>query len=92
MRSIVKALIILIAVLAVFIPLASSFPDGLEKVAESLGVEEPEAVWSGLMPDYAFPLIADSYLTKLISGFIGLLLAFGVAWGVGWVVARRSRS
>jgi len=77
--------------LAVLIPFASTFPDGLEKVVESLSLEEPELIWSGLMPDYTFPFTDNPYLAKLISGLIGLFLAFSIAWGVGWAIARNNR-
>lgn len=90
MRGLAKAVILIIVGLAVLIPFASTFPDGLEKVAESLGIEEPEALWSGLMPDYAFPFIENPYMTTLISGLTGLFLALGITWVVGTAIARKN--
>lgn len=92
MRGVTKAIILIIVGLAALMPFASTFPDGLEKVAESLGLEEPESIWSGLMPDYTFLFIANPYMTKLISGLIGLFLAFCIAWAVGWAIARKSHT
>lgn len=91
MKGVTKAVILIILGLAVLIPFASTNPDGLEKVAESLGLEESESIWSGLMPDYTFPFTENSYMTKLISGLIGLFLVFSVAWGVGWVISGKNR-
>jgi len=91
MKGITKAIVLIIIGLAVLIPFASTYPDGLEKVAESLGIEEPEPMWSGLMPDYTFLFTENSYMTRLISGLIGLFLVFSVAWGVGWALARKNR-
>ena len=90
MKGATKAIALTILGLAVFIPFASTYPDGLEKVAESLGIEEPEPMWSGLMPDYTIHVIENPYLTKLISGLIGLFLVFSVAWGIGWATARKN--
>jgi len=89
MRGVTKAIILIIVGLAMLIPFASTFPDGLEKVVESLGLEEPESIWRGLMPDYTFPFLENPYATKLISGLIGLFLTFSIAWSVGWAIARK---
>jgi len=90
MKGVTKAVALIILGLTVFIPFASTYPDGLEKVAESLGIEEPEPVWSGLMPDYTIHTIENPYIAKLISGLIGLVLVFSVAWGIGWATAREN--
>lgn len=91
MRGVTKATILIICGLAVLIPFASTNPDGLEKVAESLGIEESESIWSGLMPDYTFLLTENPYMTKLISGLVGLFLVFSITWGVTWAIARKNR-
>lgn len=90
MKGAVKAVALIILGLAVSIPFASTLPDGLEKVAESLGVEEPEPVWGGLMPDYTIDVAENPYVAKLTSGLIGLFLVFSAAWIVGWAAARRN--
>ncbi|MFQ6075941.1 MAG: PDGLE domain-containing protein [Candidatus Bathyarchaeia archaeon] len=91
MKGFTKAIMLIIMGLVVLIPLASTHPDGLERVAESLGIEESQPIWGGLMPDYTFPLTEDPYITKLVSGLIGLSLVLCLAWGVGWVITRRDR-
>jgi len=60
--------------LAVFIPLASSSPDGLERVVETFGVEEHTPFWNGIMSDYAIEAIADPYVSTLLAGVFGTLL------------------
>lgn len=90
MKGITKAIILIIIGLAVLLPFVSTYPDGLEKVVESLGIEEPESIWRGLMPDYAF-FIENPYMSKLISGLIGLFLVFVMAWGIGWIFAHKNR-
>ncbi len=87
MKGVTKAIALIIPGLAIFIPFASTYPDGLEKVAESLGIEGPEPIWSGLMPDYTIHATENPYITKLISGLIGLFLVFSIAWGIGWAAA-----
>lgn len=90
MKNAGKALIIIIAGLAMLIPFASNYPDGLEKVAESLDVREPQQLWEGLMPDYTLHMVENPYLTKLISGLIGLIIVFLTTYGIGTVISRRN--
>lgn len=74
---------------------ASSSPDGLEKVAEDKGFME-RAVATPLLhsplPDYLFPGIADERLATGLAGFLGTLVLFVVGYGVGWAVRRASRA
>jgi len=70
-------------VLAILSPLASSHPDGLEWVAEQKGFLDTarEAIYN-VMPDYAFPGIADSNLATIVAGILGGIIVFGVAYAV----------
>jgi hypothetical protein len=61
----------IVVFLAVFIPLASSSPDGLERVAENFGIKEAEPIWNGIMSDYAIAAIADPYVSTLLAGIFG---------------------
>lgn len=82
--------IIIAFVVAMLSPLASSFPDGLESVAERhgfLGLGHP-APYS-ILPDYTLRIIRDPALTTLAAVGIGTLLVFGVAWIVGRVAVGR---
>ena len=87
-------LISLVACLAVacLSPLASSSPDGLERVAEDrgfvdLGQEAPYQI----IADYVFPGIENEALAAILAGIIGTLILFGVAYGVAWLVKSRKR-
>ena len=60
--------------LAVFIPLASSSPDGLERVAETFGVEENAPFWNGVMSDYAIEAIENPYVSTLLAGVFGTFM------------------
>jgi len=90
MKGVAKGLLLIVSGLIVFTFFASTYPDGLEKVVESLGIEEPEAIWEGLMPNYTVSFTDNPYLSTLISGVIGVFLVLSVAWGVGWVTHKRN--
>jgi hypothetical protein len=60
--------------LAVFIPLASSSPDGLERVVENFGVAEQAALWNGVMTDYAIAAIGNPYVSTLLAGIFGTMM------------------
>jgi ABC-type sulfate transport system permease component len=73
-KKISLAVFSILVFLVVFIPLASTNPDGLEKVAISLGAHESENFWSGILPDYSVSGVGNGYLSTLIAGVIGVLL------------------
>jgi cobalt/nickel transport protein len=83
-----KALILTLICLAVFIPFASNDPDGLEKVAETLGVQEHTPTWTGLMPDYTFPTIGDSNVSTFFSGIFGVLLILAATFVLGMMITK----
>ena len=85
------ALVICLAV-ACLSPLASSSPDGLERVAEDegflgLGQDAPYQV----IADYVFPGVENEALATILAGIIGTLVLFGVAYGVAWLITLRKR-
>jgi cobalt/nickel transport protein len=88
MKGYFKALIIMLVCLAVLIPFASTAPDGLERVGETLRIEEHQPVWTGLIPDYAFPTISNPYVSTLLAGIFGVLLVLGVAFALGMAVTK----
>ena len=82
--------LIVCLVVAVFSPLASSSPDGLERVAENEGFiglaqESPFQ----LIADYVFPGIENEAVAAILAGLIGTLTLFGVAYGLAWLVRSR---
>lgn len=74
MKKYIAAIALFTIFLAFLIPLASSDPDGLEKVAETMGVEEQEPVWGGLMSDYSVAIVENPYLSTLLAGVFGTLM------------------
>ncbi len=74
-------------------PLASSAPDGLERVAEDnsfleLAADSPFSI----IADYAFPGIRNEALATILAGWTGTALVFGLAYGVTLLISRVSRS
>ncbi|MDH5482880.1 MAG: PDGLE domain-containing protein [Candidatus Bathyarchaeota archaeon] len=91
MRRYFKALVLILVCLAVLIPFASNAPDGLEKVAEALKIEDNEPIWKGLMPDYTLPTIDDPYLSTLLAGIFGTLLVLFVAFILGTALTKLNK-
>jgi cobalt/nickel transport protein len=84
---------------AIFLsPFASSDPDGLDRVSEDLGfadqarAETPahKLPFAGIFDEYALRGVPDGIATPL-AGLVGTLVTFGVSWGVGKLVLKRSR-
>jgi hypothetical protein len=76
--------------LAVFIPLASSSPDGLERVAETFGVEEHAPFWNGIMSDYAIAAIGNPYVSTLLAGVFGTFMVLLAAFLLGKAIAPKN--
>lgn len=79
--TVIGILIILIIAMALSL-VASSFPDGLEKVAENYGFIDraieilPEGFF--LIPDYAFGGIENEYWQTSLAGFFGVLIILAI--------------
>jgi hypothetical protein len=87
------ALAVAIGLATAVSPLASSSPDGLEKVAGDKGfldegrlaaVQEDAPV-----PDYAFPGVEDPRVATGLAGFTGTLLVFAAGYGLARLTVRR---
>jgi cobalt/nickel transport protein len=79
--------------LALFLsPFASSSPDGLEKVAETKGFAEKGESWKlwkhAPFSDYAIPWIKNVKVSTALSGLIGTLAIFFIAFGLGKLIKR----
>ena len=88
MRNIIL-LSILIVVLAAFF--ASANPDGLEKVAESLGFIDRGVERSSVMTDYSCPFVSQGGVSTALAGILGIFITFGLFWGIGYVFAAKTR-
>jgi PDGLE domain len=77
-------------VVVVLAPLASSDPDGLQRVAIDQGfIGQTQNFISGLLAGYAIPGIDDPRLSKILSGLLGVAIVLGVMYVLGRVLARR---
>lgn len=71
--------------LALLSPLASSSPDGLERVAEDKGFTEmAREAFFRVIPDYMMPGVGNKAVATILAGLIGTFLLFGI----GYVLAR----
>jgi hypothetical protein len=83
------ALIISLLV-AVLSPLASSSPDGLEKIAENKGfIGLAHNAPFQVIADYVFPGIKNDAVATILAGLLGTLVVFGVVYGIGWLIKSR---
>jgi cobalt/nickel transport protein len=92
MKKHLAAIALILVFLAIFIPFASSSPDGLEKVAETLGIEEHAPAWKGIMPDYSVEAITDPYISTLLAGVSGTLLVLFATFILGTAIASKKPS
>jgi ABC-type Fe3+ transport system permease subunit len=77
-------------VVIVLAPLASSDPDGLERVAEDQGfIERAENFFAGLLGDYAIPGVDDAWMSTVLAGLLGVAIVVIVMLVIGRLVARR---
>ncbi|HAJ94985.1 MAG TPA: hypothetical protein DCP02_02010 [Actinobacteria bacterium] len=93
--TIVGILIIFMIAMALSLA-ASSFPDGLEKVAENHGfIDRATVVLSEgffLIPDYAFRGVENEYVQTSLAGFFGVLIIFAmfaIVYLIYWMVTVR---
>lgn len=73
-------------------PLASSYPDGLEWVAQRLGFDEKAAstpMTPPPLPDYQVPGISSELGSTALAGVVGTLVAFGLALVLAhWLIPK----
>ena len=83
---------LIVVFLAVFIPFASSNPDGLERVVETFGVAEHQPFWNGIMSDYAISAIGNPYMSTLLAGIFGTFMVLLAAFLLGKAIAPKSHA
>jgi cobalt/nickel transport system permease protein len=70
------ALALLAAVLS---PLASAYPDGLERVAKDTGfLQRAQSAPFHILPDYTIPFLGPTPLSTIMAGAVGVLVVFGL--------------
>ncbi len=88
--------LIFAAALVLFVaPFASSWPDGLEKVAETLGFADAaaqQAVLTSPVPDYQVPGIGSSFISTVMAGLIGTALVFVLSYVLARLLTSKTDS
>jgi cobalt/nickel transport protein len=90
-KDIVMGLIIAVIVAFFLSPLASSWPDGLEKVAHDHGFMvkgEQGSIFKSPIPDYIFPGLKNEKMAIAISGLLGTLVIFGIGYGLASLLKK----
>jgi cobalt/nickel transport system permease protein len=87
---VVAGLAIALAVV-LFSPLASSDPDGLERVAENSGfLHRGQGAPYSLIPDYSVPFLGATPVSTIVAGAIGALALFGIVYMLGRALRTRT--
>ncbi|MEO6062128.1 MAG: PDGLE domain-containing protein, partial [Thermoflexales bacterium] len=90
-RGLVVGGILIAALLAIASPLASAFPDGLERVAEQQGfLGRAQGPAFQIFPDYVVPGIQNEAMATIAAGLLGVLIVLGAAMTLAW--SRRKRA
>lgn len=92
MKPVYKILIAALLVAALLSPLASSSPDGLERVATDLGfIEKGEGgtVIKSPLADYIFPGVVNEAAATAMAGLTGTLVTFGAMYGLARLLKKR---
>ena len=93
-REIVIGLAAALAIALFLSPVASSWPDGLDRVAKDLGFFEKgegAEVLQAPIPDYKIPGLDNEGFSTALSGTLGTLAMFGIGFGVACVLRRKGR-
>ncbi len=86
------ALIVALFLGVLISPFASSWLDGLERVAEDknfLKKGEGEPLVESPVPDYIFPGVKNERVATALAGAAGTLLTFAVAFALAAALRRR---
>jgi hypothetical protein len=72
-------------------PLASSDPDGLERVAEDEEfIDEAKDAPYEVIPDYAFPGVENEDVATVLAGIVGVLIVAALTFVVAFVLRKTS--
>ena len=94
-KIIVFGLVLALGIALFLSPWASSFPDGLERVAKDLGFikkaeESGVTVWEkSPIPDYKIPGIQNESLATGLAGLVGTTAIAAAGWGLARLLRKR---
>jgi len=85
--------LILALLLTILSPLASSSPDGLEKVAEDRGfIDIALAPIFYIFPDYVIPGVTNEAMATVLAGLLGTLILFGIGFGLAKLLRTKDEA
>jgi len=89
-RWVVIGALIAVAVVVILAPLASSDPDGLDRVARDKEFTErtDDPGWK-IFEGYSVPGIDNGALTTVVAGLAGVVIVFSLPLGLGYLARRR---
>ncbi|MDD5313281.1 MAG: PDGLE domain-containing protein [Dehalococcoidia bacterium] len=79
--------------LAIISPIASSFPDGLEKVAQDHEFAEKAGTSPfSVMSNYIFPGIENEALATVLAGVLGTIILFSLGFGIASILKSKNEA
>jgi hypothetical protein len=85
--------LILALLLAILSPLASSSPDGLERVAEDKGfINAALEPFFEIVPDYVIPGVTNEAVATILAGIVGTLILFGIGYGLAKLLRAKGEA
>ena len=95
---VLSGLALALGISALVSPFASKDPDGLDRVSQDLkfaekAIEEPptkQLPFSQIFDEYSIKAVPDEKVSTALAGITGTLVVFGLAWGIGKLVVRKS--
>jgi len=83
---------VLVSLVAVLLsPLASTNPDGLERVAEDMGfLHLGQSAPFQILPDYTVPFLGQTPLSTIVAGAVGALVVLGLMIVIGQSLRKRN--
>ena len=80
---------LILVFLAVFIPFASSYPDGLETVVNAIGIQTEKSFWNGLMKDYSIEAIGNPYISTFTAAAFGTMIVLLASFLLGTSISTK---
>ena len=86
-------ILVLTLLLAILSPLASSSPDGLERVAEDKGfINVALAPIFKIFPDYVIPGVPNVAVATILAALLGALVLFGIGFGLAKLLRAKDEA
>jgi len=79
-------------IVVILSPLASTDPDGLNRVAMNLGFIHTAQSGVGPLAGYTIPFLANASASKIVAGAIGAIVALGLAFFAGRTLIANRKS